>query len=129
MIFIKKLIKILAILIVSLVLLFLGLTIPTWPSKARLCRDVESYLPREECSRLKSTSEIVYRAFPKGEVSSNDVKGALGKYLHEEHPTTYGHIEVYYLSIRPIDYLFRSFASYRFGYDNHGILVALSYDD
>ena len=42
---IKKVVKILAILIVSLTLLILGLTKPTWPSKAKLCQDVERYLP------------------------------------------------------------------------------------
>ncbi len=50
-------IKILAILIVSLVLLFLGLKIPTWPSKARLCWDLENYLPKEECVTRKMASK------------------------------------------------------------------------
>jgi hypothetical protein len=125
----KKLVKNLAILFLSLVLLILGLTKPTWPSKIRLCRNVESYLPKAECIRQENALEIVKRAFPEEQVSSSDVKSALGEYLHAEYPTTYGHREVYYLSVRPIDYLFNYFDSYDFGYDNDGLLVAFSYDD
>jgi hypothetical protein len=129
MVIIKKLIKILAILIVSLGLLILGLTTPTWPSKAKLCQDLESYLPEAECIRQENTFQIVKRAFPEGEVLSSNVKSALGEYLHAEYTTTYGHREVYYLSIRPIDYLYNYFDSYDFKYDNNGVLISFSYDD
>jgi hypothetical protein len=129
MVIVKKVIKILAILMVSLILLILGLTKPIWPSKAKLCQDVESYLPKAECIRQENALEIVKRAFPEGEVSSSDIKSALGEYLHAEYPTTYGHREVYYLSVRPIDYLFNYFDSYDFGYDNNGMLISFSYDD
>ncbi len=126
---IKKAIKILAILTVSFVLLFICLTMPTWPSKTKLCQDVESYLPHSECIHLDNSIQIVKQAFPEGAVSSADVKGALGEYLHAEYPTTYGHREVYYLSINPIDYVFNYFDSYDFGYDHNGVLISFSYDD
>lgn len=109
MVILKKVIKILAILMASLVLLILSLILPTKPSKAKLCQDVESYLPKAECIRQENALEIVKQAFPKGEVSSSDVKSALGEYLHAEYSTTYGHLEEYYISIRPINYLFRDF--------------------
>ena len=126
---IKKVVKILAILIVSLTLLILGLTKPTWPSKSKLCQDVERYLPKADCIRQENALEIVKRAFPEGEVSSRDVKSALGEYLHAEYTTTYGYREVYYLSVRPMDYLFNYFDSYDFRYDNNGVLISFSYDD
>jgi hypothetical protein len=129
MIIIKKVFKILTILLVSIILLILGLTKPTWPSKAKLCQNVESYLPKEECIRQENALEIVKQAFPEGEVSSSDVKSALGEYLYAEYPTTYGHREVYHLSVRPIDFLFNYFDSYDFGYDNNGVLISFSYDD
>ena len=81
MVFIKKVIMIFVVLITCLLLLMLGLTKPTWPSKAQLCRDVESFLPKAECMRQENALAIVKRAFPEGEVSSSDVKSALGKYL------------------------------------------------
>mgnify|MGYP006872421886 FL=1 len=117
------------VLIVCLLLLILGLTKPTWPSKAQLCRDVEGYLPNAECIRQENALAIVMQAFPEGEVSSSDVKSALGKYLQDEHPTTYGHVEEYRLGNTPIKYLFSNFASYRFRYDNKGILIAFDYYD
>jgi hypothetical protein len=126
---IKKIVKILAVLALSLVLLIYVLTMVTWPNKARLCRDVQDFLPKEECLRLENAVEIVKRAFPEGRVTTGDVKGALGEYLYAEYSTTYGHLEVYHLSARPIDYLFNYFDSYDFGYDNNGVLVAFSYDD
>src|SRR5688572_17672066 len=116
----------------TILLLTLGFLIlfgTTWPSKTELCQDLESYLPKTECIRLEDSLEIVQRAFPEGEVSSSDIRGALGEYLHAEYPTSYGHTEEYYLSIRPIDYLFRYHDSYRFSYDSSGTLVAFSYDD
>lgn len=125
----KKVIMIFVVLIVCLLLLILGLTKPTWPSKAQLCRDVEGYLPNAECIRQENALAIVMQAFPEGEVSSSDVKSALGKYLQDEHPTTYGHVEEYRLGNTPIKYLFRNFASYRFRYDNKGILIAFDYYD
>ena len=125
----KKVIMIFVVLIVCLLLLILGLTKPTWPSKAQLCRDVEGYLPNAECIRQENALAIVMRAFPEGEVSSSDVKSALGKYLQDEHPTTYGHVEEYRLGNTPIKYLFSNFASYRFRYDNKGILIAFDYYD
>ena len=129
MVIIKKAVKILAILIVSLLLLILVLTRPTWPSKATLCQNLDKYLPKEECIRQENAVQIVKRAFPEGEVSSSDVKSALGEYLHAEYPTAYGHREVYYLSVQPIDYLFNYFDSYDFRYDNDGVLISFSYDD
>jgi len=129
MVIIKKVVKILTILTAILVLLFLVLFLPAWPSKARLCQDVESYLSKAECIRQDNALEIVKLAFPEGEVSSSDVKGALGKYLYAEYPTAYGHREVYYLSVQPIDYLFNYFDSYDFRYDNDGVLISFSYDD
>ena len=84
MVILKKMLKILAILMVSLSLLILGLILPIWPSKAQLCRDVESFLPKAECMRQENAVRIVERAFPEGEVSSSDVKSALGKYLQYE---------------------------------------------
>jgi len=125
----KKVIMIFVVLIVCLLLLILGLTKPTWPSKAQLCRDVEGYLPNAECIRQENALAIVMQAFPEGEVSSSDVKSALGKYLQDEHPTTYGHVEEYRLGNTPIKYLFSNFASYRFRYDNKGILIAFDYYD
>ena len=125
----KKVIMIFVVLIVCLLLLILGLTKPTWPSKAQLCRDVEGYLPNAECIQQENALAIVMRAFPEGEVSSSDVKSALGKYLQDEHPTTYGHVEEYRLGNTPIKYLFSNFASYRFRYDNKGILIAFDYYD
>lgn len=129
MVILKKVLKILAILIVCLLLLMLGFTKPTWPSKAQLCRDVERFLPKAECMRQENALAIVKRAFPEGEVSSSDVKSALGKYLQYERPTTYGHREVYYLSTSPIDYFLHYSASYDFGYDKNGVLITFSYDD
>ena len=125
----KKVIVIFVVLIGCLLLLILGLTKPTWPSKAQLCRDVEGYLPNAECIRQENALAIVMQAFPEGEVSSSDVKSALGKYLQDEHPTTYGHVEEYRLGNTPIKYLFSNFASYRFRYDNKGILIAFDYYD
>ena len=125
----KKVIMIFVVLIVCLLLLILGLTKPTWPSKAQLCRDVEGYLPNAECIRQENALAIVMQAFPEGEVSSSDVKSALGNYLQDEHPTTYGHVEEYRLGNTPIKYLFSNFASYRFRYDNKGILIAFDYYD
>ena len=125
----KKVIMIFVVLIVCLLLLILGLTKRTWPSKAQLCRDVEGYLPNAECIRQENALAIVMQAFPEGEVSSSDVKSALGKYLQDEHPTTYGHVEEYRLGNTPIKYLFSNFASYRFRYDNKGILIAFDYYD
>lgn len=125
----KKMLKILGVLFLSLVLLFLGVTGQTRPSKSKLCKVLESYLPIAECLQMGNALEIVKRAFPEGEVYTTDVKGALGEYLHAEYPTSYGHLEEYYLSVRPIDYLFRNFDSYRFAYDSNGLLVAFSYDD
>ena len=129
MILFKKVIKLLPILMVSLILIIFVLTLPTWPSKSNLCKDVESFLPKTECMRQENAVQIIRQAFPEGGVSSSDVKSALGKYLHAEYPTTYGHIEEYYLSVSPIDFLFRNFNSFRFGYNDLGILVAFSYDD
>jgi len=126
---IKKAIMIFIVLLACLILLMFGLTIPNWPSKAELCRDVERYLPQDECSRQENALEIVKRAFPEGGVSSSDVKGALGKYLHREYPASYGHIEVYYLSISPIDYFFKNFDSYHFRYDRNGVLLAFDHYD
>ncbi len=73
--------------------------------------------------------EIVKLAFPEGAVSSSDVKSALGEYLYAEYPTTYGHREVYYLSVSPIDCFFNYFDSYDFGYDSNRVLTSFSYDD
>lgn len=124
-----KLYKIIAILVLSIVLLFLALVMPTWPTKAKLCQDVEQYLPKAECMQLENHVEIVKRAFPEGDVSSSDVKSALGEYLHDEYLTTFGHREVYYLSARPINHLFNYFDSYDFRYDNNGVLTSIRYDD
>ena len=126
---IKKVLKILAILMVSLSLLILGLIFPVWPSKAQLCWDVERFLPKAECMRQENALAIVKRAFPEGDVSSSDVKSALGKYLQYEYPAIYGHREVYYLSTSPIDYFLHYSASYDFGYDKNGVLITFSYDD
>jgi hypothetical protein len=129
MVIIKKVIKIFIILIVSLILIILGLTRPTWPSKAKLCQNVERYIPKVECILQENAVQIVKSAFPEGEVSSSDVKSTLGEYLYAEYPTTYGHREVYYLSVRPIDYLFNYFDLYEFRFDNNGVLISFSYDD
>ena len=122
-------VKLLAALVFSLALVFVGLTAPTWPNKARLCRDVQDYLLKDECLHMENAVEIAQRAFPAGEVTSSDIKGALGEYLYAEYPTAYGHREVYHLSKRPIDYLFDYFDTYDFGYDNNGVLTSFSYDD
>lgn len=131
MVYIKKIIKIFAILILIIILIFviIGITKPTWPSKAKLCQDVEKYLPKEECINQENAVGIVKRAFPEGEVTSSDVKSALGEYLHAEYVTPYGHREEYYLSIRPINYFFNYFDSYSFRYDNNGLLISFSYQD
>jgi hypothetical protein len=129
MVIFKKMIKMLAILLVSLIFLILVLTLPTRPSKVQLCRDVEGYLPKAECMKQENAVQIVKRAFPEGEVSSSDVKSALGEYLHAEYITPYGYREVYYLSVRPIDFLLNYFDSYDFRYDNNGVLISFSYDD
>jgi|APFre7841882724_1041349.scaffolds.fasta_scaffold121843_2 hypothetical protein len=125
----KKILKILSVLLLGLVLLYYGLTAPTWPSKTRLCRDIQDFLPKDECIHMENAQEIIKRAFPEGEVTSSDVKGALEEYLYAEYPTTYGHREVYHLSVKPVDYLFDYFDAYDFGYDNNGILISFSYDD
>jgi hypothetical protein len=119
----------LTILSLTLLALTLSLFRRTSPSKARLCQDLESYIPQNECTDIDSRVAILKRAFPEGKTSSNDVKNALGAYLNVEYPTTYGHLEEYYLSVRPIDHLFRNYDSYRFGYDSNGTLVAFSYED
>ena len=126
---IKKLTKFLVILLLSLVFLIVGLTEPVWPSKVKLCQDLENYISKAECINLDSRIAIVKRAFPEGKTSASDVRSALGEYLQEEHSTSYGHTEKYYLSVQPIDYLFRNFDSYRFRYDDNGVLVAFSYED
>jgi len=125
----KKILKIIAMLTLGLVLLILVLFWPVWPSKAKLCQDVKDYLPKAKCMQLNNAVEIVMQAFPEGEVTSSDVKGALGEYLHNEHLTTYGHMEEYYLSVRPIGNLLIGQDSYRFRYKHDGVLVAFSYDD
>lgn len=129
MITIKKWLKYLVLLLLGLFFIGIAVTTPVWPSNAKLCQDLEPYIPKDECARLDSRIMILKRAFPNEKTSSSDVKSALGAYLHTEYPTSYGHLEEYYISIRPIDYLFRDFDSYRFGYDNDGMLVAFSYDD
>ena len=121
--------KILILLVLGLVLLLAGLTMPRWPSRARLCRDVADFLPPAECRQLNSALEIVQAAFPAGAVSAAEVRSALGDYLVTAVPTTYGHREVYHLERRPIDYLFNYFATYDFRYDQEGQLVSFSYDD
>ncbi len=129
MVIIKKVFTIFPIFIVSLILLILGLTRPTWPSKATLCQNLDRYLPKAECIRQENAVQIVKQAFPEGEVSSSDVKSTLGEYLHAEYPTTYGHREVYYLSVQPIDYIFNYFDMYDFRYDYNGVHISFSYDD
>ncbi|HYE68682.1 MAG TPA: hypothetical protein VEA58_08720 [Anaerovoracaceae bacterium] len=81
-----RLLRIGALLGLSIVLLFLALVMPTWPTKAKLCKDVEQYLPKAECMQLENHVEIVKRAFPEGKVSTSDVKSALREYLHNERP-------------------------------------------
>ncbi len=125
----KKIVRFLVILFLVIILLFLGLTQPVWPSKNKLCQDLESHIQRKECVHLDNRIAIIRRAFPEGETSSSDVKKALGAYLNAEYPTKYGHLEEYYLSVRPIDYLINTYDSYRFGYDSNGVLVAFSYED
>jgi len=125
----KKTVKILSVLLLSLVLLNYVLTVLTWPSKAKLCRNVQDYLSIDECLKMENAVGIVQRAFPEGEVTSGDVNGALGEYLFAAYPTTYGHREVYHLDVSLINYLFDNFATYKFKYDNNGVLIAFSYDD
>ena len=119
----------LTILVLTLALLILSLFRTTWPSKAKLCRDLERYIPKNECTNMDNRVAILKRAFPEGKTSSSDVRNALGEYLYAEYPTTYGHLEEYHLSIHLTDYLFRYHDSYHFRYDSSGTLVAFSYED
>ncbi len=100
---------------------------PTWPTKARLCRDVEAYLPKSQCLSLDDKFVIVNQAFPPGSTSSKDVKNALGDYLHDEYPTVNGHIEIYYLSVHPLSIGLPS--EYIFTYNQNGILRRIDYLD
>jgi len=125
----KSCIKKITFLILSIAVLIYGMLWPTWPSKARLCRDIESFIPKAECVNIKYRIEIIKRAFPEGTTTQKDVENALGEYLQEKYQTPYGYYEVYYLSIRPIDYIFRDFVDYEFMFDNNGILVAFGYQD
>ena len=113
----------------GIILLYYGLALPTWPSKTRLCRDLESYITRSECMRLEDRYEIVEQAFPIGITSEADVRKTLGEYFHAEYETTYGYLEVYYLSKKPINYLIRYFKSFSFAYDRNGILISIRGDD
>jgi hypothetical protein len=125
----KKRLMRLFILLIIITSLYFGFTQFTWPSKTILCKDIIEYIPYTECISTGNRIEIINKAFKKGETSSSQIKAVIGKYLHTEYSTSYGHIEEYYLSIRPIDYIFNNFDSYRFGYDRNGVFITFSYDD
>lgn len=127
----KRWLRIILLLQLGLTVLCLSTFCMQYPSQYRLCRDVAEYIPQQECIALENNWAIVQRAFPEGEANSEQVKAALGKYLSYEGPTTYGHREVYHLSVGLSDYLpgVGYFDYYSFRYDHNGVLVAFSYDD
>jgi hypothetical protein len=119
-----------------IVVLFLGIlacivifSLPSWPSKAQLCRDVEAYIPKDQCLKLNDRFLIIEQAFPAYSTSSDDVKNALGDYLHDEYPTVNGHVEIYYLSVHPINYLVGFPSEFIFTYNQDGILRRIGYQD
>ena len=125
----KRWVKIYAFLSFLVISLCLGMLLPSWPSKARLCRDLESHIPVTECMALDHRAAIVEQAFPIGTTSTETVKSAIGDYLHDEYQTDYGHRETYYLDVSPIAHVFRYYSKYNFRYDKNGTLVAFSYED
>ncbi len=124
-----KKILLLLLLVISLFCVFLYVAIyvdPTWPTKARLCQDVEMYIPLEECLGLEDKSAILHQAFPIGSTTSNDVKGTLGAYLYDEYQTENGHIEIYHLNNHLIDFIIDG---HIFLYDKSRNLRGISYED
>ncbi len=126
----RILMKLLLALSLICIIIFIVLSIwPSWPTKARLCRDVEAYIMRSECLTLDDKFAILDRAFPVGSTSSEDVKNALGDYLHDKVPGKSGHIEIYYLSVQPMDYLMSFQDAYIFTYDEDGLFLGYIYED
>jgi hypothetical protein len=126
---VDKWLKNFVFLFLGIIFLCLVLYVPTWPSKTKLCQNLESFIPIAECLNLDSRIDIIKKAFTVGETSSVDIKSSLGDYIHEEYPTSYGHRELYYLQTRPIDFIFGSSASYDFSYDTNGILTSFDYEE
>lgn len=110
-------------------LLFLGLFLPRRPTKAQLCKDLHSRIETSECKDLNTRFDILHEAFPLETTTSDEIKSALGEYFVDEHLTEYGHYEVYYLSVAPIDRFLGYYDSYTFTYDTNGFFISFSYDD
>ena len=125
----KKITLLLAIPMFCIILFGVIVIDPSWPTKSMLCRDVEMYIPRDECLELKDKFAILDRAFPIGSTSSSDVKSALGDYLDDEYQTENGHIEIYHLNNHLMDYLISRRDDYIFTYDEYGNLRRYDYMD
>lgn len=120
--------KYFALLFLFLLISVICLIWPTWPSINKLCTDVDEFIPRGECLALDNRFSIIEHAFSKGTTSSEEIRRVFNEYLQDEFDTEYGHVEVYYLKVSPIDYLFNSFESFHFSFDDRGIYIAFSYE-
>lgn len=98
-----------------------------YPSRFRLCLDVAEYVPLRECMALENNAAVMKRAFPVGEVMSEQVKAVLGDYLVDEGRVinTADWYQTYHLNITPVDTWNDRYELFLFLYDNNRVLKSI----